>query len=166
MLSTKPRTLGYVILSPHSRIFLRIPSPNPNAGKKICTRRRNKYRYPYYSISLSATEKAEQRTLQTHCSHDSVWVPARGPSRCRLFTSTDNEGQSITESSLRQHPPEEEQKSGSQASSSKTTIGELDHRKDGVPETGETTRNKAASKEDHDYAEVFQTRIAIPPDYS
>ena len=45
-------------------------------------------------------------------------------------------------------------------------IGELDHRKDGVPETDETTRNEAASKEDHDYAEVFQTMIALPPDCS
>ena len=45
-------------------------------------------------------------------------------------------------------------------------IRELDHRKDGVPETGETTINDAASKADHDYAEVFQTMIAIPPDYS
>ncbi len=43
-------------------------------------------------------------------------------------------------------------------------IRELDHHEDGVSEAGETTSNDVASNEEHDYAEIFQAMIAIPPD--
>ncbi len=149
--------------SSHSSMNLRIPSPTPNAGKRICTRWRNKYGYPRYPTSWSATDKTEQVTLSTRRSHDSVWVPARGPSRCRLFTKTDNESQSIIDPSLRSHLRKEEQKIVAQASSSQTMIREMGHHEDSVSKAGETTRNDTASKEEHDYAEVFQNMIAIPP---
>lgn len=46
-----PECLNVLFRSLRSKMKLRVRSPNPNAGKKICTRWRNKYRYPIYSTS-------------------------------------------------------------------------------------------------------------------
>ena len=76
--------------------------------------------------------------LPTCCGHDSVWIPAKGSSRCRLFTNTDNESESIIDPSLRPHLRDEEQETVSQASSSQSMIKKLNHHEDSVSEAGET----------------------------
>ncbi|KAK0510396.1 hypothetical protein JMJ35_006828 [Cladonia borealis] len=111
-------------------------------------------------------EMEEEETLPARCGHHSVWVPSRGPSRCRLFTKTDNESQSIKEPSLRPHLREEEQKSVTEASSSEIVIRELDYHADSASETDGTTRNDAASNEEHEYAKLSQAMVKIPPDCS
>ena len=45
-------------------------------------------------------------------------------------------------------------------------IRELDHHKNSVSEAGETTTNDVASNEEHDYAELFEAMITVPPDFS